>query len=132
MAAPDQGLVAAIKAIGAVASAVGDRVYHNERPQESPLPAITWGRSGIQREMLLDGPSGISTAFYEVDVVSASTAEVRALAEAVKDALHGVTGNFGGDTVRLVAVTNEVDFSDIEGDLKVRHVLIDVEIIFPE
>lgn len=132
MASPDEALVTAVKAVSPVASLVGSRVYHEERPQKTALPAITWVRTGIAREMLLDGPSGIATAFYELDVLSATTAEARTLADAIGVALNGVTGNFGGATVRLVSVTNETDFSDIDGDLKIRHVLIDVEIIFPE
>jgi len=132
MSSPDAGLVAAILANATVISLVGTRVYHGERPQTSILPAIAWKRSGVQREMLLDGPSGMATAYYELEVIAETSAQSRTIADAVRSAVHGVTGNLGGATVRLAMVTTELDVSDVDGDLKVRHVLMDIEIIFPE
>ena len=132
MASPDAGLVAAINANATIISLVAGRVYHGERPQSSALPAVLWIRTGVQREILLDGPSSMATAYYEVEVMAVTSAVCRSLADAVRSALHGVTGNLGGDTVRLVTVTNEVDLSDIDGDVKVRHIIQDVEIIFTE
>lgn len=132
MPAPDVGLVAAIKANATVASVAGTRVYHGERPQSSALPAVVWSNTGVTREMLLDGPSGMATAFYEVEAMAVSSADVRSLASGIRAAVHGVTGNLGGATVRLAMCTNEVDFSDTDGDMKVRHVILDIEILFPE
>ncbi len=128
----DAGLVAAIKANATVTSLAGARVYHYERPQKSALPCVVWANTGIQREMLLDGPSGMARAFYEVEVMAEGTADAKSLAGGVKSAVHGVTGNLGGATVRLAMCTNELDLSDADGDMKVRHVIIDIEILFPE
>ena len=135
----DEGLVAALRAASAVQALIATtdsparyRLYHGERPQKEPLPAATWTRNGTDQELLLDGPSPMVRGAYTVEVFAADSATCRTLAEAVRAALSGVTGNLAGARVHAVWCTNQSDLGEVEGDLKVRQIALDFDILYPD
>lgn len=128
----EQMIVAALRADATVGPLVLNatspatwRIFHNERPQDSVLPALSYQRVNQDRELALDGPAELAQVFVVVDVYAASSSAAKQLADAVRSALDGVTGNLGGGSVQHVWLTDETDISEVEGDLKVRRISLD-------
>lgn len=129
-------VVAALRAAAGVAALVSEgtspetfRIYHEDRPQESRLPAVVYTITSRPDELCLDGPAGLQRVAVSIEAIADGTTGARALAAAIRGALGGVTGNFGGATVQAVWCTDETDLSEVEGEEKVRRVLMDFEIL---
>jgi len=122
------GLVAHLKANAGVAALVVDRVYHEGMPQNVVYPAVAYAKTSVERFQTLAGPSSLVKARVNVDVWAKTSAEAIALADAVKDALDGVTGSLGGLSIQSCSYVSEADLSEFEGDRSDRHLTIEFEI----
>jgi len=130
------GLVAHLLADGTVAGIVGDRVYHELRPQGSDLPAIVYTHINDERDVDMAGPAPLVKVRYQVDCWHTSSAGVAALATAVRSALNGVgilsPKLLGAEPVQLVLLEDEGDLLSIDGDSSERRVSQDWIITYLE
>ena len=128
----ETGLVAHLKANGAVAALVGTRVYHERLPQSPTYPAITYTRTGTDRWMTLSGAIAMSRVRITLDCWATSSAQLEALAVAVRGAVGGVTGSLGGTSIQHCTYETEADLSEFDGDQADRRVSFDLVITLNE
>lgn len=81
-----------------LAALVGTRVFPDQLPQETQVPALVVTVISDVPESSLDGASSaaVSNALVQVDVYAKTREETRAVATAVKDAMDLKTGSTGG------------------------------------
>jgi hypothetical protein len=132
MADLETGLVAFLKADGAVAALVGTRIYRELLPQEVAFPAISYGRVSTERRQQLAGPESFTNVTIQIDCHANSSASVIALADAVIARLDGVTGAMGGATIQHGYYEQRSDLSDADGDLVRRRITLDFVFILHE
>lgn len=80
-------LRARLLAAPAVTALVAQKVYWEERPQSTPLPAITLNLVSDERDQHLGGFQTVLDALLQVDVWALSFASKKAIKEAVIAAL---------------------------------------------
>jgi hypothetical protein len=114
-----------LSARGPIREAVGERIYPEERPRNSGLPAITYQVTGQRNQTCYDGPSWPAIARVQIDVWGASYQETQALRRAVAgdQASPGLDGYSGpvGDLLISAVLTNDLD-AQIE---TTRHALLE-------
>lgn len=112
-------------------SLCGGRIYHLSKPADAVHPCITFLRAGTNRGKTLDGPDTLSEVRVQFDCWhvtsdgSSASAQVKALAEAVRSVLDGFRGDMQGETVQYCHLESEYDLGDIDGDTKTRRVTMD-------
>ena len=100
----------------AVSTIVGTRVYPLLIPQDASLPAIAYQRISALRVTAQDGPSNLARSRLQVTCVAESYSGVKALATAVRQALHGYKGTVDGVTVGASFLETDVDqYADESG-----------------
>lgn len=119
------GLVAHLRANAGVAALVGTRIYHEAMPQQVTLPAVAYAKTSVDRFRTLSGLSSLVQARVAVDVWGSTSAEVLAVAAAVKLALDGVTGLLGTTSIQHCSYESEADLSDFDGDRTDRHLSLE-------
>lgn len=88
-------LVAEIRAIPAVSSTVGARVFPLV-DQGDTLPSITYNSRGGSLEAFVKGSFGLRDTFMQLDVYSADYAELDGIRNAIVDHFNGFIGNLNG------------------------------------
>lgn len=108
--APESVIADRLAASPKVAEAIGFRIYPVLAPVTAPLPFITWRRSGVQREMTLNGPAGWSAVTLTLELYAETYEAVRELADACRESLDGWgTGVENWVSVRNVSLQGESD-----------------------
>lgn len=92
-----------------LAALVGTRVYNLRLPQKPTYPGVTLARVSTDEDLAHDGPTGYETARFQIDSYAATSAAVRAVANAVRDALNGLSGTAGGVVIHVISFENQVD-----------------------
>lgn len=125
----EQGMVAALVADATVGSVAGDRIYHMQAPQEATTPYVTYQRVGTGRSTILDGVDTLTDVRVQVNCWADSTADVKALADAVRGVLDDVKGDLGGLSPRVQVqfgrFESEYDLIDVAGDYERRRIILD-------
>ena len=107
---PEQVLIDELEECPAVAEVIGGRFFPVIAPASAALPFPTWRRAGVQREMTLQGPSGVTTVTLAVDIYAETYAAVREIADRCRSVLDGFNGTLGNwVSVRNVSLLNEQD-----------------------
>lgn len=92
-----------------VAALVGERVWIMRFPNDgTEYPAVAIAPVSLRPEMAHDGPVDFAESRIQVDLYADGYAEVRALADAVRQALDGFRGESAGEDVFSVFLENEV------------------------
>lgn len=105
-----------------ISGIVGTRIYPGILPQKPVYEALVFRRISGPRLRHLTGPSGMGTARIQIDSWAEKYTEAQALADAVKDRLHGFDGTL--TTLRVsISLDNEID--DYDEDAKVYRVIQD-------
>ena len=92
-----------------VSALVGTRVRSTQLRQSDTLPAIVYHNIGIQRNYQHDGQSTLSNGRVQVECYAANAKGAKDLAEEVRQALSGFTGQAAGVYVRSCLLENESD-----------------------
>ena len=95
-----------------ITALVGQRVYVEELPQNSPLPAITFLRVNVDHDHDLEGETGLATARFQIDSWADSPLNALALAERVRLRLDGYQGTMGSTTVQSILLDAEREWSE--------------------
>lgn len=111
------GIAAHLKADPDVAAIVADRVEIAPMSQGVPLPFVVFSRDQTDHTRSLSGPSGLRESSFAINAYSRDTAEVEALAEAIRLSLDGWRGEMNGVHVTSVVLddTSDVELADSEG-----------------
>ena len=97
----------------AVTAIVGTRVFPVRVSQSAAYPYIRYMRAAGARWRSTQGPSGKAQPLIQVDCYAATYAEVKTLANAVRQTLDGYRGTVAG--VRVGSISLETD-EDMEED----------------
>ena len=93
----------------AVSDLVGDRVYPAPLPQNIADPCISFQRIDTPREYSLTGYANLASPRIQVDCWAETYEGATALANAVRQAVQGFSGDIGSVTVYAVFVVDERD-----------------------
>jgi hypothetical protein len=116
-----------------VSALVSTRVYPNVVPQDIAMPAVAYQRISTVRDMAHDGPLGIAHARFQFTISASSYSSARNVANAIRAAVDGVSGTWGGEggvVIEASWVENEVDGYNQAGEEQV--VRMDVLVIHQE
>ena len=98
-----------------VAAIVSARIYPVVLPQNPTLPAVTYQRISLVSPVTLDAAIGPERIRLQVDCWALTWGAVRALASAVKTALHGFSGIVSGkQALNGVFLDSEADIFEPE------------------
>jgi hypothetical protein len=112
-------LVGVLKALPAVTTLVGERIYPVTLPQGVRLPAIRYMLIDDPPELSHSGSSDLSRPRMQLTAVASTYATAEAIAEALRAALHG-SQRWGAGRVSWIA--GDVDGFEPETGLYMRHV----------
>lgn len=116
---------------GAVTALVGERIYWKRRPQGSDLPAIVCARITGGYGHTLDGGSGHAQPIVQISALGLSNTSAEAVAEAIREAMQGLSGTWSGVLVTSVILRNEIDLDQpdqVGGDVGTHEIALDYEI----
>jgi len=112
MAVLDEGLIAYLKAYGALSAIVSTRIYSFAIPEKATLPCVVIQRVSTPRIATMDmsGATGtLAHPRFQFDGYATSYAVVKSITDAIRAGLNGHTGTTGtGVTIRAALVDSEV------------------------
>lgn len=116
----------------ALGTSAGDRVFREIIEQEPKLPAIAFWRTGgaVLPRLLDTGRPALERANIRVEVIANTSADAAAVADAIRDAFDGWVGDLLGRQIRHCGCVFAGEASFAEGDLFLKIVQQDYEIIF--
>lgn len=127
----ETGLYTALTSDSTITGLVGKRVYPGFMPQGVTYPAITYQRVSTVRTNMLSGVDDFTQVTVMIDCFDDSYSGVKALADAVKSAIDGVTV-LGAQSVQHCFMDSMSDLSTIDGDREDRRVLLSFTIYLNE
>ncbi len=89
--------------------AITTRCYPATIPQNPEYPLVLYMKITGVRSHHLQGPSGSAHPRFQVEAWAATYAEVKALANAIREALDGYSGTVSGCKVRSILIQSERD-----------------------
>jgi hypothetical protein len=107
-----------------VSGLVGTRIYPQFVPQGASMPAITYQQISGIRDFTHSGPVDLASLRFQVNCWSLNYTQARALADAVRTALNGVSGkkvtgqNSDKHHIYVIILAGEVDLTDLLDDVK--------------
>lgn len=116
----EQDVYARLTADPAVSALVDTRVYPSILPQTPTLPAVSYARISAIPTYSLAGRSSLRHATIEINAWAMTYAEVKALAEAIEDAMDA-----DGSAFKAVQITDQDLY---ESDIKIYRVLAEYSI----
>lgn len=109
----EEGLVAYLNARAAVTALVGNRIYPMLVPQGSDnYPAVTYQIIDASSDVTFDGPSGLAMHWFQVTSWARTYLAMKAVRNALYDALSGFKGSMGTVTVQGCFKSGERDQYD--------------------
>jgi hypothetical protein len=91
-----------------VGSGAAARIYGGAAPQETSAPLVIYSKQSGEREPVLDQVAERRVdSLIDVLVVATTYAQLKTLGEAVRLALNGKKGTFGGTAVLDIVIENE-------------------------
>lgn len=101
-----------------VSTLVGARIYPVTAPQVPTFPLITYSKiSSTGQDLHHNGTTGAARSVFQITAYATTPAAAKAIAAAVRGALHGYSGTVSGETIFLGQVVNEVDLFDPDAAL---------------
>lgn len=90
-----------------VSALVGTRVYPVVAPQGASLPAVVYQRISANRQHHLQGPSGLTQVRMQFTAIATTYSAMKALANALRQALDGYRNTVSGVFVQAVLSAGE-------------------------
>ena len=126
----EEALKARLAAVSAVTNIVQSRIYPNVKPQDAVIPCISYRLVFPQRYPAMGVDSNVVKARYQFDVWTATYAEAKALAAAIRTALKRYRNTAGTPPIFDVFDLGEVDLFD--DDTLQQHIACDYEVNYSE
>ena len=93
-----------------VSAIAGTRVYEGVIPQGAAYPAISYSMISRDGEAdSLDGPDESVVRRVQVNCYATTGVSRQSLADAVREAMNGIAGNYSGVTIQETWLENEQD-----------------------
>ena len=127
----ETGLYTALTADSTLSGLVGSRIYPEIMPQGVTYPAVSYQRVSTGRTNLLSGVDDFTEVRVIIDCWDDSYSGVKAVADAVKSAIDGVTV-LGAQSIQHCFMESMSDLSQIDGDREDRRVSMDFLIYLNE
>ena len=127
----EQGLKSALTADAAVNALVNGRIYPEMMPFDVTYPAISYQRISTTTYQLLENVDDFTQVRIQVDCWDSSYSGVKALASAVKGAIHGVRA-LGSQSVFHCFMDSMRDLSMIDGEREDRRISMDFMVYLNE
>lgn len=124
----EEGFVAYVLAQSAITTLIGTRIMPAPLRQDCVLPAISYQFISQRDDVLHDGPQGLPDARIQLDCWADDYAGARALAEAIRTAVHAYRGTMGSVNVQRAKVENIVD--GFEPNTGQQRVIMDVLLMY--
>lgn len=122
----EEAIYAHLTGNAAVTAFIGDRLFPDHMPQDTPTPSIAFSRISTGRDMVMSGHCGLTDARFQFNCYSPLHAQARALADAVRLALIGYQGSMGGVSgVTVCGVFPESEFDGYDDNLQLYVVISD-------
>ncbi|NIM21853.1 MAG: hypothetical protein GTN64_05460 [Candidatus Latescibacteria bacterium] len=96
-----------------VSGIVGDKVFPNFVPIDTPLPAISYRRLAVtDRAIYHNGIRPGAKSRYQFMCITLKPIDSKTLSEGVRTLFNGFSGTVGSDLIYVASIVNEVDLSD--------------------
>jgi hypothetical protein len=125
----DQDLVTWIQGLNTQA---GARVHLALLPQETIYPAVAVTRISGSVDRGLGGEAIMGRGTWRIDVYGRDFVSMFAVSDAIRESLDGFRGLMGTTRILNCALQNHSDFSEEDGDRKLRHLVHDFLIVHSE
>lgn len=102
------------------------KVYPVLAPETAIAPFVVYQRTGTQRDLAVDGPTGLIIASYRVDVYATSLKAAQNIAD---DIVVGLS-QYASASFNYIRIENEFDASDLSGDPKLFRMIVEVDTHF--
>lgn len=111
---------------------ISNKIYPEEIPQSTKLPAVFWIKVSDIKEHFLSGQSDVENPIYQFTAQADTKAEARKVAEQIKAALCDYQGILYGVTIQKIELQNEISGMEksSDGTLKVYYEDLEFEITF--
>lgn len=105
----ETAVYALLTGAGAVTSIAGTRIYPGVLPEGQPVPAVVFEHISAMRPGAIDAyaPTHLTRTRLQFNLLAADYATVKALRDAVRNALQFARGSLGGSTVHSVLYAGE-------------------------
>lgn len=110
----------------------GTRVHSSLLPQEPTYPAVAVTRLSGSVDRGLGGEVIMGRGQWRIDVYGKNFVSMFAVSDVIRDALDGFRGHIGTTRVMSASLENFSDFSEEDGDRKLRHLVHDFLIVYSE
>ena len=127
----ETGLYTALTSDSTISGLVNSRIYPEIMPQGVKYPAISYQRVSTVRTQMLSGVDDFTEVRVIIDCWDDSYSGVKAVADAVKSALDGVTV-LGAQSIQHCIMDGMSDLSQIDGDREDRRVSMEFLIYLNE
>ena len=111
---------------------ISNKIYPEEIPQGTKLPAVFWIKVSDIPEHFLSGQSDVESPIYQFTAQAETKAGAKNVAEQIKKALCDYQGVMYGVTVQKIELQNEISSMEksSDGTLKVYYEELEFEITF--
>lgn len=102
------------------------KVYPVLAPDNAVAPFVVYQRTGTQRDLAVDGPTGLTVASYRIDVYATSLKAAQNIAD---DIVVGLS-QYTTAPINYIRIDNEFDASDLSGDPKLFRMIVEADAHF--
>lgn len=128
----DEALLAYLLAQSGLATLIDRRLYPDERPQDSNLPAVSYMYISDVKEHTLTAQQKLESPMIQFTSYASTIAQAREVSSQVKAALADYSGTLSGLEVQYIKLVNELPSTErnADGTVLVRTVDQEYEINF--
>lgn len=125
----DQDLITFLRARR---TGAGDRVHSSLLPQETSYPAVAVTRTSGSVDRGLGGEVILGRGTFRIDVYGRNFDTMFEVSDDIRAALDGFRGLMVSTSIKHCQLRDVSDFSEEDGDRKLRHLVHDFSIVYSE
>lgn len=128
----EEAVVAYLKAYTGLTALTSTRIFPDERPQDSSLPAITYMLVSDVKQHILTGKLAQEQPVYQFSIYAATRASAKAVAAQLKAALSDYHGTLSGVVIEKIQLNNELcsTYKSTDGSIKTTIADLEFEITY--
>lgn len=117
----EQAFIAYLLAFTGLKNLIGNKIYPEEIPQSTTLPAVYWIKISDVKEHLLSGQCKTERPVYQFTAQALTKSAAKAVTELIKKALCDYQGLMGGVEVQKIELESEGSgmYASPDGTIKV-------------
>lgn len=106
---------------------IGTKLYPEEIPQNTKLPAVYYLTISDTKDHILDGQCNVESPYIQWTVCAASKSSAKAVAEQIKSALCDYRGTLSGIKIQKIELQNELPSFEKSADGTIKIYTHDLE-----